>query len=224
MNLAKSFDFFNPEEVDETIYILGCGATGSVLAEMLARLGLEDICLYDFDEVEEKNIANQMFRQKDVGRKKTDAVLDIMAEINPELNDTVEIHGKFEPGDHLEGYVFLCVDNIELRKEIVESCNNNSMVKAIFDFRIGLTDAQHYAADWTILKDRKRLLSTMQFTHEEANNDTPVSMCNEVMSVAPTNRTIVAFGVANFMNLVQNKPLKRTMFVDAFNFTIEAYE
>lgn len=222
MNLAKSYDFFKPEIMDAPIYILGCGATGSVLIEMLARLGIKNIHIYDFDYVEEKNIANQMFRVIDIGKNKTEAVVDIVSEINPELRKTITIHNEpFMPGDYLEGYVFLCVDNIDLRREICEAADMNFMIKAIFDFRIGLTTCQHYAADWNVTKDKQKLLSTMQFSHEEANKDTPLSMCNEVMSVAPTNRMVVSIGVANFMNFMQTKTLKHIMLIDAFNFTID---
>jgi len=64
LNLAKSYDFFKPEEVKERIHIIGCGSVGSAVAELLARFGLTKLTLYDFDKVEPKNLANQLFRQE----------------------------------------------------------------------------------------------------------------------------------------------------------------
>ena len=40
MNLAKSYEVFQPEKVQDRIYIIGCGAGGSTVAEMLARYPL----------------------------------------------------------------------------------------------------------------------------------------------------------------------------------------
>ena len=39
MNLNKHREFFDPEQFDDAIHIIGCGAVGSTIAEQLARLG-----------------------------------------------------------------------------------------------------------------------------------------------------------------------------------------
>ena len=48
---------------------------------------------------------------------------------------------------------------------------------ALLDMRIGLSESQAYFADWSKKEDRKRILSTMQFTDKEAREHTPVSAC-----------------------------------------------
>ena len=65
MNLIKSQDYFNPLNVTERCHIIGCGSVGSTIAELLARLGLTKISLYDFDTVSPHNLANQMFFERD---------------------------------------------------------------------------------------------------------------------------------------------------------------
>lgn len=224
MNLAKSYEFFRPETCRGRVHIIGCGAVGSTVAENIARLGLTEISLYDFDTVESKNIANQMFTEKDIGRLKTEAVARMMLRINPDIRNGLVLHNEGYTDQNLSGHVFLCVDNIDLRRNICETNRSNSNIASVYDFRMGLTNGQHYAADWTKSEDRDRLLRTMQFSHEEAAAETPVSACNQVLSVAPTVRTLVAFGVANFMNFVKNGKLKRTVLVDAFDFNVEAYD
>ena len=74
LNLAKSYDFFKPEFCRERIHIIGCGSVGSTLAELLARFGLTNFALYDFDTVEPHNLANQMFRIEHIGMPKVDAL------------------------------------------------------------------------------------------------------------------------------------------------------
>ena len=70
MDLSKSYDFFKPEMLNGRVHIIGCGAIGSTVAEMLTRFGITKITLYDFDDVEAHNIANQMFTQEDIGKKR----------------------------------------------------------------------------------------------------------------------------------------------------------
>lgn len=223
MDLAKSYDFFQPEMCSERLHIIGCGAIGSTVAENLVRFGLTKLTLYDFDYVEPHNIANQMFRQVDIGKTKVDALAEMLCEINPEIKKDLKLVKKGYTGQKLSGYVFLCVDNIDLRREIATGCKDNQYVKAMFDFRMRLTDAQHYAADWNNNKMIEDFLKSMAFSHEEAKAETPVSACNITLSVVPTVRMIVAMGVSNFINFVKGGDIRKLILVDAFGHTIDAF-
>lgn len=223
MDLSKSYEYFQPEKDESRIHIVGCGSVGSTVAENLARCGVTKMTLWDFDTVEPHNLANQMFRQNDVGKTKVEALRDILAEINPDIVDDVELKKDGWKGKMMSGYIFLCVDNIELRKKIVEQHMSSPYVKAVFDFRTRLEDAQHYAADWKDEKMKTDLLNSMNFTHDEAKEETPVSACNVTLSVCPTVRIICAYGVANFMNFWNGKPLKKLILADAFGFDLMAF-
>ncbi len=223
MDLCKSYEYFQPEKNADRIHIIGCGSVGSTVAENLARCGVKKFTLWDFDVVEPRNLANQMFREKDVGKPKVDALLDILGEINQEILDEAVLQPKGWQGQKLSGYVFLCVDSIELRREIVEKHFDSPYIKAMFDFRTRLEDAQHYAADWKNRKMKEDFLKSMAFSHEEAAEETPVSACNVTLSVAPTVRIICAYGVANFMNFWNGRPLKKLILADAFGFMLDAF-
>ena len=83
MDLNKSREYFDPSHLEkQPCHIIGCGAIGSTVAENLARLGLENICLWDFDVVNPHNIANQMFLHTQIGMAKVNAVEDILKSIN----------------------------------------------------------------------------------------------------------------------------------------------
>ncbi len=220
IDLSKSYDYFQPEKDDSRIHIVGCGSVGATVAENLARCGITKFTLWDFDEVEPHNLANQIFRQQDVGTKKVDALLDILMEINPDIKNDVKIESKGWRGKNMSGYIFLCVDSIELRRKITEQHMDSPYVKAMFDFRTRLEDAQHYAADWSDKKMKEDFLASMQFTDEEAKAATPVSACNVTLSVCPTIRIICAYGVANFMNFWNGKPMKKLILADAFQFSV----
>lgn len=223
MDLAKSYEFFQPEMCKERLHIIGCGAIGSTVAENLARFGLTKITLYDFDHVEPHNIANQMFTQEDIGKTKVEAVADYLVKINPEIANDIKLVDKGYVGQRLSGYVFLCVDNIDLRREIAQACQDNNFVKAMFDFRMRLTDAQHYAAAWDNKKMVESFINSMAFSHEEAKAETPVSACNITLSVVPTVRMIVAAGVSNFINFAKGGAIRKMILCDAFGHTIDAF-
>lgn len=216
MDLSKSFEFFNPADLKNSrIHIIGCGAIGSTVAEQLVRYGIENITLYDFDRVEEHNIANQMFRRIDVGKLKTEALAEMLCDINPDLQKTLRLEGKYET-QRLSGYVVLCVDSIDLRRKIATSNKNNRYIKGMFDYRMRLTDAQHFAADWSDPAQVDAFIETMQFSDADAAEATPVSACNIELSVVSTPRAIVSLGVANLLNLIKGLQPKSVILLDAF--------
>lgn len=218
MNLAKSFEFFNPETCTDRIHIIGCGSVGSTVAELLARFGLTNVSLYDFDVVEEHNLANQMFTTKNLYKSKVEGVYERWIEINPDAAKTIRMFKDGWDGQKLSGYVFLCVDNIELRKRIVEENKYNMNIKAVFDFRTALVSAQHYAADWSKQDSIANLLDTMDFTHAEAEKNVPVSACKVSMCVMPTVWSVAMAGVVNFINFVKDNHIEERMIVNPFNY------
>jgi len=202
MDVNKFYEFFQPETCKDTVHIVGCGAVGSTIAELLVRMGIRKFKLYDFDTVEPHNIANQMFRSTDIHKKKTEALSEIMKEINPEME--IETAEKYD-GEQLNGYVFMAVDSIVVRRNILESNMYNPFLKGVFDTRISLTDAQAYAARGDNYNEKQNMLKTMNFTDEDARAVAPVSACNMELSVAPTVRLICNYIVADFINLLQEK-------------------
>lgn len=222
MDIIKHLEFFNPVNLEDTpVHIIGVGAIGSNLAETLARLGVSNIIMYDFDKVVPYNVANQCYFENQVEMPKLDALKQTLTAINSEIEVELVPEGWTE-GTYLDGYVFLCVDNIDIRRAIVEENKYNSNIKAMFDFRMGLSDAQHFAADWSKESDVTNLLESMNFTHEEAKDAQPVSACGTTLSVIPTIRVIVSLGVSNFINFVKEQPLKKVIVIDAFDFTVIA--
>lgn len=225
LNKAKLLEFFDASKVRERINVIGCGAIGSHVCEQLARLGFSNVHLYDFDKVEAHNITNQMFTQEQLGMYKVDACKQMMVAINSDLKTTVSTHieGLVSPYT-LDGYILLCVDNIELRRDIVKSNRYNPMVKAIMDFRMRLTDAQYYCARRTKQQEMDSLLMSMDFTHEEATAATPKSACGYELSVIYTVKIIVSVGIANLVKLCQGaEDVKKLILIDTNMFTLDAF-
>lgn len=219
MDITKHEEYFNPDKLHAAIHIIGCGAIGSTVAENLTRLGINQIHLWDFDTVAPHNIANQMFLARQIGMPKVDAVEENLKAINPDL--IVVKHDKgWTVGDTISGYIFLAVDSIELRKKIVQFNLGNLFLNGIFDFRMRLTDAQHYASDGSY-EGLQTLLKTMNFSDSEANEATPLSACGTTLSLVTTVRMVVAAGVSNFINFSLTKKLNKAIFIDTKEIAID---
>lgn len=223
MDLTKSFDYFNPTSDRSRINIIGCGSVGSTIAENLARCGCVNFTLWDFDKVEDHNIVNQMFNADDIGRLKVEATRDMLVRINPDMAPTIKLKPNGWNGESMSGYVFLAVDSIELRREILKKLWDNMTVKAVFDVRTSLEFAQHYAAKWDDLKQREALLNSMNFTHEEAKVEAPVSACGTTLGVVTTVRIISAIAVNNYINLLRGEGLWKFVMADGFHGVLDAF-
>lgn len=221
MNLNKHIEFFNPANVEAPIHVIGCGAIGSYIATYLVRLGCNNIHLWDFDTVDPHNITNQMYRYNQIGKPKTDSLIEILKEISPSVN--IIKHGAYEK-QNVSGYIFLAVDSIDLRREITTYLKDNRYIKAVFDCRMRLTDAQSYAADWSNKESINAFLNTMQFSGEEAKEATPVSACGTALSVVSTVATITALTITNFINFINKKELQNIILVDTFDYNLNAFK
>ncbi|CAA7404697.1 unnamed protein product [Spirodela intermedia] len=128
---------------DFSVAIVGIGGVGSVAAEMLTRCGIGRLLLYDYDTVELANMNRLFFRPDQVGMTKTDAAVQTLSDINPDvilesysLNITT-VKG-FETfveslkrkssrmSAHCVDLVLSCVDNYEARMVVNQACNELS--------------------------------------------------------------------------------------------------
>lgn len=83
--------------VEGRVAIAGLGGLGSTIAIALARAGVGHLHLIDFDRVDISNLNRQQYRIKDIGRYKTECLLENIREINPYLairTDTIRIDEK----------------------------------------------------------------------------------------------------------------------------------
>ncbi|CAI9108455.1 OLC1v1008044C1 [Oldenlandia corymbosa var. corymbosa] len=125
-----------------SVAIVGIGGVGSVAAEMLTRCGIGRLLLYDYDKVELANMNRLFFRPEQVGMTKTEAAVQTLSDINPDVvfeNYTLNIttvqgfetfmsslkNKSFDPNKEGSGVdlVLSCVDNYEARMVVNQACN-----------------------------------------------------------------------------------------------------
>ena len=114
---------------DAKVAVFGIGGVGSFVCEGLARSGLGNFILIDYDKVDESNINRQIIATtKTVGKYKVDLMKERILEINPNAN--VETHKEFYLADSETdiitedlSYAVDCVDTIMAKIAIICSCN-----------------------------------------------------------------------------------------------------
>jgi sulfur carrier protein ThiS adenylyltransferase len=66
--------------------VAGLGGLGSNIAISLARAGVGELLLVDFDRVDLSNLNRQQYEIGDIGRYKTEALAERLSRINPYIN------------------------------------------------------------------------------------------------------------------------------------------
>lgn len=79
----RNHPLVSPKLRTAKVGIAGAGGIGSNLAVSLARVGVGNLHIVDFDEVELMNLNRQNYRLSDVGQKKTIALKNQIESINP---------------------------------------------------------------------------------------------------------------------------------------------
>jgi hypothetical protein len=72
----RQLDLIKPQELNFPIAIIGAGGIGSWATLALAKLGCQDLTVYDFDFVEAENTPSQFYTPTQIGTKKVDALAE----------------------------------------------------------------------------------------------------------------------------------------------------
>ena len=108
-----------------TPMIAGVGAIGRQVTMQLAAIGCPKLMIYDFDKVDLSNVTTQGYRVRAIGRPKVKAMAE---DLRYYLDGEVEVvahNSEFNLAairDVEKPVVFMCVDTMDARKLIGESC------------------------------------------------------------------------------------------------------
>jgi len=180
LNILRHMNVFNPDDFDHEVHVIGAGALGSWVVMMLAKLGLKNITVYDFDIVESHNIPNQLFYMCDVGMTKLSA---LFAHVLTATNTQIKyVEGKQARIDTLKGVVIMCVDSMKSRKEIYEtSIKRNKDVDFLIEARMAADGCAIYSLNPNDSTHIKKYKDTF---YDDAN--TEVSACGSTSTVGAT--------------------------------------
>ena len=99
---------------DTNFVVIGAGAIGSYFTMTLSKMGARKVTVFDFDVIEDKNIANQVYPKSAVGKLKVDALWDIAFSYGDCLIDRKR---RWSINDAVDGdIVVVAPDNMDVRK------------------------------------------------------------------------------------------------------------
>lgn len=176
--------FFGPEDSSEkTLNIIGVGATGSWVGLLAAKMGWHKFQIWDLDLVESHNLPNQIYDVHHVGMRKIDAFEEVLKRFNPQVQITK--HHKFftaEDGPYLEDAVFIAVDSLAARKDIMPSLSGNFMLDLILETKMGFEHAELNVLDPLNSESIDNYLSILK-----DDDDVAESACNARIITTLTN-------------------------------------
>lgn len=140
-HLTRQWDLVPQEILNCPITVIGAGAVGSCAILALAKMGFDNIQVFDDDAVSVENISNQFYRISDIGKPKVDALYDIVLDYS---GTKIKNHNERWTPDKTSGRVLICaVDNMATRSDAFDFANSDLgyMVKHLIDPRMGGQEA-----------------------------------------------------------------------------------
>ncbi|WP_024955803.1 HesA/MoeB/ThiF family protein [Sulfurospirillum arcachonense] len=114
------------------IAIIGSGGLGGHIAEILTRIGIGELSIFDFDIFEEHNLNRQNFSNlESLGKEKVTVVKEGLEKINPALHVNAYVH-KFDPINDFKmiqnvDVVIDALDNPQTKLELAKICKENKI-------------------------------------------------------------------------------------------------
>ena len=142
-HLTRQIDLIPSNSLHVPIHVVGAGAIGSFAVLALAKMGLNNITVYDFDEVSVENMNSQFYRFKDIGASKVLALQSLVKDFTGLEIKVVNRAFVESDAQYLQGIVVSAVDSMEARTMIYNSVKAYGFsVTHIIDPRMS---AEYYA-------------------------------------------------------------------------------
>lgn len=210
-DFSRQANILNPEEFNRPIHIIGAGATGSWVAFTLAKMGLSNITVYDFDEVGMHNLPNQMFGLNDIDKNKALSIRNIIRRFTG-FNIKARTQ-KVEGGQPLQGIVFMLTDTMKSRKDIYNmSIKNNPNIDLLIETRMDLRGGRIYAID-----PKNRYMCKQYEGTFYSDDEAEVSACGVSQTVLPTALAITSHAIWKLLNYINGEPFSHETIIDLPN-------
>lgn len=149
VDLKRHFGFIPRPLYQAPIHVIGAGGVGSAVVAMLARMQIgQHVTIYDGDHVEAHNPPNQQFTRQHLGHNKATALAVQALEWCDEQVSYSAVPYMVESAVPLQGHVFLCLDSMQARRDIMEhSVFNNPDVDVVVETRMDATMSQVFMFD-----------------------------------------------------------------------------
>ena len=197
IDFIRQINVFDPDVFKKPVHVIGAGATGSWCAFFLAKLGVKDITVWDFDIVEPHNLPNQLYKPSDIGRPKVDALKGIIEDFT---GITIKaMNEEVDGSTALTGVVFLLTDTMVSRNNIFkEALRFKPFVDLVIETRMDYNGGRIYTVNPMDVIQVNKYEETL-YSDEEADVSGP-SACGASQTIVATAVDIVAQAIWNFIN------------------------
>jgi molybdopterin/thiamine biosynthesis adenylyltransferase len=160
---------FDPGAFNYPIHLVGMGGIGSAVFFPLLKLGVSEIHLWDFDDVEPHNIPCQLiYRPSDIGQPKVEAARDF-AERQEVACEIVSHKERVTQDTRFDGIVISGVDSMSARQDIWQAVQGSRRyVPLLLDGRIGGEQLELYSVQLKNLEEMESYEAHRLFDDKEA--------------------------------------------------------
>ena len=206
------------------ISIIGLGGIGSYLAYFLSRIGNHNFYIYDYDVIDETNMAGQFYPIIDIGLPKVEACSLLMERFS---GSNPNMMAKFTKDSMVTPYMFSPLDNMDVRKlafdKWVEEYGDSN--EALFvDCRMLMESLEVYFVTKDRIEDYRKQLFPDAEVEEAPCSAKATSHCGAMCA---------SLAVAGFTNYLSNLytdtdirevPFKLRVDLPFMSFKLPAYE
>lgn len=164
--LIRQFDLVPNGVLKTPVTVIGAGAIGSSVTLWLAKLGMENISVWDPDQVSIENLSCQLYGPEDIGKPKVEALSSIVTKLS---TGKITPHAaRWEATSATKGIVVMAADCMEVRAKSFEAIRQNCFqVSHFIDCRMGAEMALMYCMEPFSQKDCASYRKTL-YTNENA--------------------------------------------------------
>lgn len=142
----RQSEFLPEESLKVPIVMIGAGGIGSPTVLALAKMGFEDITVYDDDLIEAHNTGAQLYGMDDEGTEKVVALRDLIGSMTDVLIEDMPVLFDADADYSNSSIVISGVDSMKARQDIWKTVEASYPAWYI-DARMSLQDIRIYCVD-----------------------------------------------------------------------------
>lgn len=206
----RQLDIVRPGELPH-VSIVGVGGIGGVTALTLAKMGVQNLTVYDDDKVESHNLPNQLYRINDIGLSKVVALQGICKEF---AGVDVAVVAERLNGHAINGVIVSGVDSMNSRKEIWERIKFNVNVPLYVEGRMGAEVMRIYSVNPCLPTDVEMYGGTLY-----DDNEAIEAPCT-ARAIVYTGFAIAAVIASQIRKFAKGEALAREVILDMVTLTL----
>lgn len=140
-HFSRQLSILAPDSASTPVLIIGAGGIGSPTAFILAKMGVSNITVYDFDTLEIENVPSQLYHPGQVGQPK---VIGLQETILQFMGTEIQAKPELWTGQETAPIIISAVDSMKARKEIYDILKDKMMVDLYIEARMSAEDYRIY--------------------------------------------------------------------------------